>query len=84
VAKHLARATQEPGVVREVDDAELLDLHRWGILHSYEHTDEASAALGGHVKTPGKWASPKKGEEPISSDPAMTEADIAALDKKEA
>ena len=74
MGKHLARATQEPGVVREIDDAELLDLHRNGILHSYEHTDEAATALGGsHVKTPAKWRSPDKGGETATADPAMTD-----------
>ena len=85
MTKHLARATQEPGVVREVDDAELLDLHRLGILHSYEHTDAAEAALGGsHVKTPKAWKSPKKGDEIVVPPPAMTDpaADAVPVDKK--
>lgn len=73
MVKHLVRATQEPGVVREVDDAELLDLHRSGILHSYERTDAAAAVLGGTVKTPGKWKSPDKGEAVVEAAPAMTD-----------
>ena len=84
MAKHLARVTQEPGVVREVDDAELLDLHRLGILHSYEHTDEASAVLGGVVGTPGKWSAPKKGAEIVEAPAAMTDpaANAGQGDKK--
>ncbi len=74
MSKHLARVTQEPGVVREVDGAELLDLARLGILHSYEHTDEAAAALGGsHVKTPGKWKAAQSGEDVVSAPAAMTD-----------
>lgn len=61
--------------MREVDDAELLDLHRQGILHSYDHTDEASAVLGGTVKTPGKWKAPERGEEIVTPDPAMTDTE---------
>lgn len=45
MAKHLVRVTLEPGVVRKVDDRELLDLGRQGILHSFERTDEAKAIL---------------------------------------
>lgn len=74
MTKHLVRVTQEPGVVREVDSAELLDLARSGIIDSYEHTDEAKAALGGsHVKTPGKWAGPSKSDEIVTPPPAMTD-----------
>lgn len=84
MTKHLVRATQEPGVVREVDDAELLDLHRSGILHSYEHTDAAAAVLGGTVKTPGKWKSPDKGDEIVEPPPTMTDpaANAGEGDKK--
>lgn len=78
MSKHLARATQEPGIVREVDDAELLDLHRQGILHSYEHTEAAAAVLGGAVKTPGKWKSPDRGEETVVAPPASTEPPASA------
>lgn len=73
---HSTRVTQEPGVVREVGDAELLDLHRQGLLHSYEHTDEAKAALGGsHVKTPGKWAAPGKDTEVVTSASDITDTE---------
>ena len=44
---HKLRVTIEPGVVREVDDAELVDLARQGLVHSYEHTDDAKAVLHG-------------------------------------
>lgn len=83
MAKHLVRVTQEPGVVREIDDAELLDLARQGILHSYEHTDEASAVLGGTVKTNGKWADKKRDEDLVTApDPATDPASNAADKKK--
>lgn len=71
--KHLARVTQEPGVVREVSGAELLDLHRSGILYSYEHTDEAAEVLGGPVETPGRWKAPKKGAEIVTPPTATTD-----------
>ena len=81
MAKHLARATQEPGVVREVDDAELLDLHRQGILHAYEHTDEAAAVFGGsHVKTPGKWKPKERGDDVVTAPTAMTDPAAPATD----
>lgn len=74
MTKHLVRVTQEPGVVREVDSAELLDLARSGIIYSYEHTEEAKAALGGsHVKTPGKWSAPKADEATVTAPAAMTD-----------
>lgn len=44
---HPVRVTQEPGVVRNVTDAELLDLARSGLIHSFEHTAEAAAVLEG-------------------------------------
>lgn len=59
--KHLVTATIEPSVVREVTGAELLDLARQGLLHSYEHTPEAAAVLEGTVfKAPGKWPAAEK------------------------
>lgn len=83
MGKHLARATQEPGVVREIDDAELLDLARQGLLYSYERTDAAAAVLGGTVKTPGKWKSPDKGDEIVTPPPGVTEPPASADEKGE-
>lgn len=83
MGKHLARATQEPGVVREVDDAELLDLARQGLLYSYEHTDAAAAVLGGTVKTPGKWKSPDRSDDVVTAPPATTEPPASADEKGE-
>jgi hypothetical protein len=78
VTSHRVRATIEPAVVREVTDAELLDLHRQGILHSYEHTDDAKAALGGeHVKTPKSWKAPADREETVTAPPAVTDTEGA-------
>lgn len=71
---HRVRATIEPGVVREVGDAELLDLARQGLIDSYDRTDEAKAALGGeHFSTPSRWAAPKKGEAVVAPDAPLTE-----------
>lgn len=72
---HKLRVTIEPGVVREVDDAELVDLARQGLIHSYEHTDEAAAVLSAHdlrpkVKT---WKAPEKGAEIVTAPPAITD-----------
>ena len=83
MGKHLARATQEPGVVREIDDAELLDLARQGLLYSYEHTDAAAAVLGGAVKTPGKWKSPDRGEEIVEPPAGLTDPPADAGKKGE-
>lgn len=80
---HLARATQEPDIVREIEDSELLDLHRQGILYSYEHTDEASVVLGGVVKTPGKWKAPDKGAELAKPAPDAAAAPASADQKGE-
>lgn len=66
------RVTIEPGVVREVDDAELLDLHRQGLLHSFERSAVTDAVTDG-AKSPHKWQAPKKGEETIEAPPSMTE-----------
>lgn len=67
MATHLARLTQEPGVVREVDDASLLDAARLGFLHSYEHTDEASAVLEGTAVKVSKWKAPGKGDDIVTA-----------------
>jgi hypothetical protein len=39
VAKHRVTVTQEPRVVRIVDDAELIDLDRQGLIYSSESGD---------------------------------------------
>lgn len=58
---HPVRVTQEPGVVREVGNAELLDLARQGLIHSYEHTPEAAAVLEGtNFETVGNWPAAEK------------------------
>lgn len=82
--KHHVRATLEPDVVREVSGAELLDLSRQGLLHSYDRTDAAQAALGGsHVKTPGKWKAADKPSEIVTASPALTDAPASADEKGE-
>lgn len=74
MAKHYARVTQEPGVVREIDDTELLALARQGLLHSYEHTAEAKTALGGrHVETPAKWKAADAPSDIVSPDAPITD-----------
>lgn len=72
---HKLRVTIEPAVVREVDDAELIDLARQGLIYSYEHTDEAAAVLDAHnikpkVKT---WKAPEKGADIVTAPPALTD-----------
>lgn len=74
MTNHRVRATQEPGVVREVSDAELLDLARLGILHSFEHTDAAKAVLDGvNVGKLKAWKDPERGDEIITAPPAVTD-----------
>jgi hypothetical protein len=73
VGKHLVRVTQEPGVVREVDDAELVDLARQGLIHSYNHTDETKSLLDGDVKTVGKWRAAERGDDVVTAPPAITD-----------
>lgn len=73
--KHAVRVTQEPGVVRLIDDSELVDLSRQGLIHSYDHTPEAEAVLGGTIPGVKKWAAPKKGDETIEAPAAVTDPD---------
>lgn len=72
---HKLRVTIEPGVVREVDDAELVDLARQGLIHSYEHTDEAAVVLADYALKPSvkKWRDADKGEEIVTAPPAITD-----------
>lgn len=81
---HKLRVTIEPGVVREVDDAELVDLARQGLIHSYEHTDDAKAALEAHGATPNvvaKWKDANKASDVVTApDPATA----TTTDTKEA
>jgi hypothetical protein len=71
--KTRVRVTIEPGVVREVDDAELTDLARQGLIHSYDRTDHAAEVLGGTIATPGKWKAPERGDDIIGAPASMTE-----------
>lgn len=78
MTNHRVRATQEPGVVREVSDAELLDLARQGILHSYERTDEAKAVLDGtRVGKLAAWKAPERGDDIVTAPPAVTDTEGA-------
>lgn len=83
VTNHLVRATQEPGVVREVDDAELVDLARQGLLHSYERTDAAKEALADVrvLGTQKPWKAPARGEEIVEPSPDVTEPPASADEK---
>lgn len=75
VAKHLVRVTQEPVVVHEVDDTELLDLARQGILHSFERTDAAASVLDEVSDLPRtKWKAPERGADIVTPPPAVTES----------
>lgn len=78
---HKLRVTQEPGVVREVDDAELVDLARQGLIHSYEHTDATADALDKFNLKPEveRWKAAKKGEDVVTATPdaATPEAEKA-------
>lgn len=80
--KTKVRVTQEPGVVREVDDRELVDLQRQGILHSFEHTEHALHVLPKSYKAPNRWRGAEKGEEIIEATAAMTEPPATVNEKK--
>lgn len=75
---HRVRVTQEPTVVREITDAELLDLSRQGLIHSFEHTVEALAIVPEGFKTEAKWSAPKRGDGIVTPAPdvATTLTDI--------
>lgn len=81
MTKHLVRATIEPSVVREIDDAELLDLARQGFIHSYEKTEAAAAVLEGTVfkTTSRKWAPAEKKADVVTA-PAPAGASAPADD----
>lgn len=84
MSEHLVRATIQPDVVLKVSDAELVDLSRQGLLHAYEHTDEAATVLGGaHVTTPGKWKAPAKSGDVVTAGAAMTDPSAGAGEKGE-
>jgi hypothetical protein len=76
------RVTQEPGVVREIDDAELIDLARQGLIHSYERTEEAKAVLVdtpvGRVKA---WKDAEHKADIVTPPPAVTDPP-ASIDQK--
>lgn len=80
MATHAVRVTQEPGVVRNVDDRELVDLARQGLLHSYEHTPEAADVLAGTSFEPvAKWKAPGKSTPVVvTPDPAGASVPVTA------
>lgn len=80
VAKHFVRVTQEPGVVREVDDTELVDLHRQGILHSFEHTAAAAAIVPAGYKIKAKWKPAEKGADVVTAPEPMTHTEVGTAD----
>lgn len=75
--KHPVRVTQEPGVVRNVDSAELIDLARQGLIHSYEHTPAAEAVLGGTVKGLKAWKAAEKGDDTVEAPADLSTPDGA-------
>jgi hypothetical protein len=75
--KTRVRVTIEPGVVREVDDAELTDLHRQGLLYSFERSDQTDAVLDG-AKSPHRWQSPAKGDDIIEAPASVTDTQEGA------
>lgn len=72
---HKLRVTIEPGVVREVDDAELVDLARQGLVHSYEHTEAAAAVLStsGTKLVVNRWKDADKASDVVTAPAAMTD-----------
>lgn len=84
MSKHLARATQEPGVVREIDDGELLDLARQGILHSFKHTPETKAVLEGtRYQVVEKWKTVKDSDDIVTAPPGTTDPAAPAVDDED-
>lgn len=78
--KHLVRATIEPSVVREVTGAELLDLARQGLIHSYEHTPEAAVVLEGTVFKAGTKWKPADKKADVATAPAPVGASAPGAD----
>lgn len=80
--KHAVRVTQEPGVVRQIDDAELVDLARQGLIHSYEHTEAAASVLNGAIKGVKTWKGAQKGEDIVEAPASLTGAGVDPAQKK--
>ena len=80
---HKLRVTVEPGVVREVDDAELVDLARQGLIHSFEHTEAAAEVLDQHDLKPKvkSWKGAERGGEIVTA-PASITPTAGETDKK--
>lgn len=75
--KTRVRVTIEPSVVREVDDAELLDLHRQGLLYSFERSETTDAVTDG-AKSPHRWQAPAKGDDIIEAPASVTDTPTEA------
>jgi hypothetical protein len=69
--KTKVRVTIEPGVVREVDRAELLDLHRQGLLYSFERSEVTDDIVG--TKSPNRWQPPAKGDDIVEAPASVTD-----------
>jgi len=64
VAKTRVRVTQEPSVVREVDESEFTDLSRMGLIHSHNKGDGTS---------PHDWEPAERGEEIVTPPAPITD-----------
>lgn len=71
VATTKVRTTIEPGVVREVDDAELVDLYRLGLIASLER-DDRHAALGVTAPKGSRWVPAEKGADIVTAPAPLT------------
>jgi hypothetical protein len=65
------RTNIEPGVVHEVDAAELLDLERQGLIYSFER-DEHTDALGLKVGDFARWQAADRKADVVTAPPAAT------------
>jgi hypothetical protein len=77
VATTKVRTTIEPGVVREVDDAELVDLYRQGLIHSLER-DERHKVLGVAAPKGSRWVPAERGDDIVTA-PAPVTATLTDL-----
>lgn len=80
VATNLVRVTQEPGVVREVDDRELIDLQRQGVLHSFEHTEHTLDVLPKGYKAENRWKAADKVADIVTAPDPTTATNVGTTD----
>jgi len=77
----LVRTTFEPGKVLEVGDAELVDLSRQSLLHSFERSDHTDEQGLGKSPKPWKSGKPEEVDSGVITDAAADSDETEGVDK---